>query len=62
MIPIKIETPAISQTNILGSNIISTPTKTRRKPGSINRYTEPGFCAIPLQVDAIGHILTLFID
>jgi hypothetical protein len=59
MIPIKIETEAISHTSTFGSKIITIPTIIKIRPGTISIYPDPGFFAIPLHMDAIGHISTL---
>jgi hypothetical protein len=59
MTPIKIETEAISHTRIFGSKMITIPTIIKIRPGTISIYPDPGFFAIPLHMDAIGHVSIL---
>jgi hypothetical protein len=56
MIPIKIDNKAINQANILGCNIIRIPIRIIMMPGINVRTKEGGFSAMPLHIDAIGHM------
>jgi hypothetical protein len=56
MTPSSMVTIATNQTRILGSIKMTTPKIMKTNPGKIKIGSEGGFIAMPLHIDAIGHI------